>query len=452
MENCGSIFHRELSGFCGIHRVGGDVTVVDKAMPLSTLWGFRGVDCMTGALANIRVLDLSRVLAGPWAGQTLADLGAEVIKVERPGSGDDTRHWGPPYVKDPAGNDTGEAAYFQSANRNKQSLTIDFTRPQGQQLIRKLALQSDVLLENFKVGGLAAYGLDYESLKAINPRLIYCSITGFGQDGPYAKRAGYDFMIQGLGGLMSLTGRADDEAGAGPMKVGVALTDILTGLYATVGVLAAINHRAVSGEGQWVNLALLDVQVACLANQALNFLTSGQAPQRLGNAHPNIVPYQDFPSADGNFILAVGNDSQFAKLCAVAERSEWALDSRFATNQARVKHREQLIPLLRQVTVFKTTAQWIALLEGAGVPCGPINDLAQVFADPQVLARGLRLDLPNGLGGLTPQVASPLRLSASPVTYRNAPPLLGEHSDALLQRLLDLSTAQIAALRAGGVV
>ncbi len=407
---------------------------------------------MTGALAGIRVLDLSRVLAGPWAGQTLGDLGAEVIKVERPGSGDDTRHWGPPYVKDPAGKDTAEAAYFQSANRNKQSLTIDFTQPAGQQLVRQLALQSDVLLENFKVGGLAAYGLDYESLKAINPRLIYCSITGFGQDGPYAKRAGYDFMIQGLGGLMSLSGLPDSEAGGGPMKVGVALTDILTGLYATVGVLAALNHRGQSGEGQWVNLALLDVQVACLANQALNYLTSGQAPQRLGNAHPNIVPYQDFPSADGNFILAVGNDSQFAKLCAVAERSEWALDPRFATNQARVKNREQLIPLLRQVTVFKTTAQWIELLEAAGVPCGPINDLAQVFADPQVLARGLRMDLPNGLGGLTPQVASPLRLSASPVSYRQAPPLLGAHSDELLQRLLGLSAAQIANLRASGVV
>ena len=407
---------------------------------------------MSGALSHIRVLDLSRVLAGPWAGQIFGDLGAEVIKVERPGSGDDTRHWGPPYIKDAEGNDSREAAYFQSANRNKQSLTLDFTQSEGQRLVRELVAQCDVLLENFKVGGLAAYGLDYESLKAINPRLIYCSITGFGQSGPYAKRAGYDFMIQGLGGLMSLTGRPEGEEGAGPMKVGVALTDILTGLYATVGVLAALNQREQSGVGQHIDVALLDVQVACLANQAMNYLATGVSPKRLGNAHPNIVPYQDFPSADGNFILAVGNDGQFRKFCEVAGIANLADDSRFVTNKARVAHRAELIPLLRQATVFKTTAQWIEQLEKAGVPCGPINDLQQVFADPQVQARGLRLDLPNALGSSTPQVASPLRLSATPVAYRSAPPLLGQHTEALLQRLLGMSETQVAELREAGVI
>lgn len=407
---------------------------------------------MSGALSHIRVLDLSRVLAGPWCGQILGDLGAEVIKVERPGAGDDTRHWGPPYIKNAEGNDSREAAYFQSANRNKQSLTLDFTQPEGQRLVRELVAQCDVLLENFKVGGLAAYGLDYESLKAINPRLIYCSITGFGQTGPYAKRAGYDFMIQGLGGLMSLTGRPEGEEGAGPVKVGVALTDILTGLYATVGVLAALNQREQSGIGQHIDVALLDVQVACLANQAMNYLATGVSPKRLGNAHPNIVPYQDFPSADGNFILAVGNDGQFRKFCEVAGLAGLADDPRYATNKARVANRAELIPQLRQATVFKTTAQWVELLEQAGVPCGPINDLQQVFADPQVLARGLRLDLPNSLGSHTPQVASPLRLSATPVAYRSAPPLLGEHTDTLLQRLLGVSEEGIGELRTAGVI
>ncbi|WP_220811226.1 CaiB/BaiF CoA transferase family protein [Pseudomonas paralcaligenes] len=407
---------------------------------------------MPGALSHIRVLDLSRVLAGPWAGQILADLGAEVIKVERPGTGDDTRHWGPPYIKDADGNDSREAAYFQCANRNKQSLTLDFTQPEGQRLVRELAAQCDVVLENFKVGGLKAYGLDYESLKAVNPRLIYCSITGFGQDGPYAKRAGYDFMIQGLGGLMSLTGKPDGEEGAGPMKVGVALTDILTGLYATVGVLAALNAREQGGQGQHLDVALLDVQVACLANQAMNYLATGAAPKRLGNAHPNIVPYQDFPTADGDFILAVGNDSQFRKFCEVAGLPALPDDPRFSTNKARVAHRAELIPLLRQATVFKTTAEWVTLLEAAGVPCGPINDLAQVFADPQVQARGLRVDMPNSMGSVTPQVASPLRLSATPVDYRLAPPLLGEHTEALLQRLLGLGAEQIADLRRDAVI
>lgn len=407
---------------------------------------------MPGALSHIRVLDLSRVLAGPWAGQILGDLGAEVIKIERPRTGDDTRHWGPPYLKDQQGENTSEAAYYLSANRNKQSLTLDFTQPEGQRIIRDLVAECDVLLENFKVGGLAAYGLDYESLKAINPKLIYCSITGFGSDGPYANRAGYDFMIQGLGGLMSLTGRAEDEEGAGPVKVGVALTDILTGLYATVGVLAALNSREQSGVGQHVELALLDVQVACLANQAMNYLTTGVAPKRMGNAHPNIVPYQDFPTADGDIILTIGNDGQFRKFAEAAGHPEWASDDRFASNKARVAHRKELIPLIRQVTVFRTTAEWVALLEQAGVPCGPINDLAQVFADPQVQARGLRLDLPHPLAGSVPQVASPIRLSETPVEYRKAPPMLGEHSEAILQELLGLGFDKILSLRQAGVI
>ena len=407
---------------------------------------------MPGALSHIRVLDLSRVLAGPWAGQILGDLGAEVIKIERPRTGDDTRHWGPPYLKDQQGENTSEAAYYLSANRNKQSLTLDFTQPEGQRIIRDLVAECDVLLENFKVGGLAAYGLDYESLKAINPKLIYCSITGFGSDGPYANRAGYDFMIQGLGGLMSLTGRAEGEEGAGPVKVGVALTDILTGLYATVGVLAALNHREQSGQGQHVELALLDVQVACLANQAMNYLTTGVAPKRMGNAHPNIVPYQDFPTADGDIILTIGNDGQFRKFAEAAGHPEWASDDRFASNKARVAHRKELIPLIRQVTVFRTTAEWVALLEQAGVPCGPINDLAQVFADPQVQARGLRLDLPHPLAGSVPQVASPIRLSETPVEYRKAPPVLGEHSEAILQELLGLDFDKILSLRQAGVI
>ncbi|MGU1540895.1 CaiB/BaiF CoA transferase family protein [Pseudomonas aeruginosa] len=383
---------------------------------------------MPGALSHIRVLDLSRVLAGPWAGQILADLGAEVIKIERPGSG------------------------YLSANRNKKSVTVDFTQPEGQRIVRELAAKADILLENFKVGGLKAYGLDYESLKQVNPKLIYCSITGFGQSGPYAKRAGYDFMIQGLGGLMSLTGRADNEEGAGPVKVGVALTDILTGLYSSTAVLAALAHRDVSGIGQHIDMALLDVQVACLANQTLNYLTTGVPPRRLGNAHPNIVPYQDFPTADGDMILTVGNDSQFRKFAELADHPEWADDPRFATNKARVANREVLIPLIRQATVLHTTAEWILSLERAGVPCGPINDLAQVFADPQVQARGLRVELPHPLAGTVPQVASPIRLSETPVEYRNPPPTLGQHTDEVLETLLGLDAAALERLRDGKVI
>ena len=390
-----------------------------------------------GALTGLKVLDLSRVLAGPWAGQMLADLGADVVKVERPEVGDDTRAWGPPYLRDADGRDTSEAAYFLSANRNKRSITIDFTQAEGQQQVRELVAKADVLIENFKVGGLAAYGLDYASLQQLNPGLIYCSITGFGQTGPYAKRAGYDFMIQAMGGLMSVTGKAAGEEGAGPVKVGVALTDILTGLYASNAVLAALAERERSGQGQYIDLALLDVQVACLGNQALNYLTTGVPPQRLGNAHPNIVPYQDFPTADGDFILTVGNDGQFRRFCEVAGHPEWASDARFASNAQRVAHRAELIPLIRQATVFRTTAEWIIALERAGVPCGPINDLAQVFADEQIKARGVQITLPHALSGEVALVANPIRLSRTPVEYRTAPPLLGEHSAEVLADWLE---------------
>ena len=405
-----------------------------------------------GALDGLRVLDLSRVLAGPWAGQILGDLGAEVIKVERPGRGDDTRAWGPPYLNDGQGAPTSESAYYLSANRNKQSVTIDITRPEGQRLVKELVAESDVLLENFKVGGLKRYGLDYDSLKALNPKLIYCSITGFGQDGPYATRAGYDFLIQGMGGLMSLTGHAEGEPGAGPMKVGVALTDITTGLYATIAVLAALSHRDRTGEGQHLDMALFDVQMACLANQAMNYLTTGQSPRRFGNAHPNIVPYQDFPTADGDVILTVGNDDQFARFCEVAGHPEWAEDPRFATNRSRVEHREVLVPLLRQTTVMKTTAEWLRLLEEAGVPGGPVNTIEQVFQDPQVQHRGLRIDLSHPLTKSVPLVGSPLRLSGSPVRYASAPPLLGEHTGDVLSQVLGLDAAAIEQLRRDGVI
>lgn len=407
---------------------------------------------MSGALSHIRVLDLSRILAGPWASQILADLGAEVIKVERPGAGDDTRGWGPPFLKDREGNDTSVASYYLCANRNKKSITIDMTLPQGQKLLHAIAAECDVVIENFKKDGLVRYGLDYATLKAINPRLVYCSITGFGQDGPYAARAGYDFLIQGLGGLMSITGRPDGEDGAGPMKVGVALTDILTGLYAANAVQAALAWRERSGEGQYIDLALLDVQVACLANQAMNYLTSGNSPRRLGNAHPNIVPYQDFPTDDGYMILTVGNDGQFARFCEVAGHPELATDPRFATNKARVGNRDTLIPLLNKITIQRTTAAWIAALEAVSVPCGPINTLAEVFEDPQVRARGLRVDMQHPQVGTIPQVASPFRLSATPVDYRLPPPMLGEHTDAVLGKVLGMSPEAIAQLRADKVL
>lgn len=388
------------------------------------------------ALNGLKVLDLSRVLAGPWAGQMLADLGADVVKVERPGSGDDTRTWGPPWLKDADGRDTSDAAYFFCANRNKRSVAIDMATPDGQALLQRLAAEADVVLENFKVGGLKQYGLDHDTLCARHPRLIYCSITGFGQTGPYAPRAGYDFLIQGMGGLMSVTGRGDAEEGAGPQKVGVALTDVMTGLHAAIGILAALQHRERTGEGQHIDLALLDVQVAALANQAGNHLISGKVPSRMGNAHPNIVPYQDFPTADGDMILAIGNDGQFARFCEVAGHAEWAVDARFATNAARVANRAVLIPLLRQATVMRTTREWVEALESRAVPCGPINRIDEVFADPQVVARGLRVELPHPVAGMVPGVANPVRLSATPVVYRSAPPVLGQHTDEVLAEWL----------------
>ncbi|MGF7176485.1 CaiB/BaiF CoA transferase family protein [Azospirillum doebereinerae] len=400
---------------------------------------------MAGPLSHIKVLELSRVLAGPWAAQTLADLGADVIKVERPGAGDDTRAWGPPWAGD-------QSAYFLSANRGKRSITIDFERPEGQELVRKLAAQADVVIENFKVGGLVKYGLDYDSLKAINPKLVYCSITGFGQTGPYRNRAGYDFMIQGMGGLMSVTGQPDGEPGAGPVKVGVAVTDIFTGLYAAIGVMGALAHRERTGQGQWVDLALLDVQVAVLANQAMNCLVGGTAPQRLGNAHPNIVPYQAFPTRDGYIILAVGNDGQFAKFAQVAGRPELAKDERYATNPARVAHRKELVALLEELLLARDSADWLGALEAVGVPCGPINDLSAVFADPHVQARNIRQDLPHPVLGTVPTVASPIHYSETPLVHDTAPPTLGQHTDAVLAEALGLSAADIAELRGKGVV
>jgi crotonobetainyl-CoA:carnitine CoA-transferase CaiB-like acyl-CoA transferase len=406
---------------------------------------------MTGALSHLKVLDLSRILAGPWAGQLLADLGADTFKVERPGVGDDTRTWGPPFLRDAQGQSLA-AAYFTCANRNKKSLAIDFTRPAGQALVRALAAQCDVLIENFKVGGLAAYQLDYESLRKLNPRLIYCSITGFGQTGPYAARPGYDFLIQGMGGLMSITGAAVGESGAGPQKVGVAVTDVMTGLYATVGILAALAHRERTGEGQHIDLALLDVQVAALANQAANYLVGGIVPERMGNAHPNIVPYQDFPTADGHMIVAVGNDAQFARLCGELGCPELAGDARFAANRDRIAHREDLSAELARRTRMQGTSHWIAALEAVGVPCGPINTIDQVFDNPQVRARGMEVALPHAGAGMVPLVANPLRLSASPVRYHMAPPELGAHTQDVLGTVLGLAPHDIQALADSGAI
>ncbi|EME71561.1 acyl-CoA transferase/carnitine dehydratase [Paramagnetospirillum caucaseum] len=403
---------------------------------------------MTGPLSHLRVLDLSRVLAGPWASQLLADMGAEVIKVERPGEGDDTRGWGPPFLKDGEGNDTGEAAYFLSANRGKRSVSIDFTCPEGQALVRRLAARSDVVLENFKVGGLAKYGLDYPALKAVKPDLVYCSITGFGQDGPYAGRAGYDFLIQGMGGLMSLTGEAEGQ----PMKVGVALTDIFTGMYAGFAVLAALARRDRTGEGGHIDLALLDVQVAVLANQAANYLVGGTVPRRLGNAHPNIVPYQAFATADGHIILAVGNDGQFRRFCETAGRPDLGSNPRYATNVERVRNRAELVPTLEALLAARSSAEWIAALETAGVPCGPINDLAGVFADPQVIHRGLRTRLDHPLAGGIDLVANPIRLDGAQAVSGRAPPLLGADTAEVLADLLGLDAAEMARLKAAGVV
>jgi crotonobetainyl-CoA:carnitine CoA-transferase CaiB-like acyl-CoA transferase len=404
------------------------------------------------ALGHIRVLDLSRVLAGPWCSQNLADLGADVIKIERPGTGDDTRAWGPPYAKDADGNDTTEAAYYLAANRGKRSVTVDIASPEGQALVRELAAHADVVLENFKVGHLKRYGLDYDTLKAIKPDLVYCSVTGFGQDGPYAHRAGYDFLIQGMGGFMSITGERDDLPGGGPQKAGVAITDLMTGMYATVAVLAALTHRDRTGEGQHIDMALLDVQVAMLANMASNYHTSGKPPKRMGNAHANIVPYQTFACADGHIIVATGNDSQYVKFVEAGERPDLASDPRFATNPLRVQNRAVLVPLLEQMVALRTRDEWIALLEAVGVPCGPINDIGEVFANPQVRARGIAMDMPHPSAGKVTLVRSPMKLSATPAAATLPPPLLGQHTDEVLRDVLGRSDDDIAALRARGVL
>ena len=398
-------------------------------------------------LVGVRVLDLTRVLAGPWCTQNLADLGAEVIKIERPDGGDDTRSWGPPYLVDQQGNETTEAAYYAAANRNKKSVTIDMATQAGADAIRDLAKHCDIVVENFKVGGLKKYGLDYASLQAINPQLIYCSITGFGQDGPYANRPGYDFMIQGMGGLMSLTGERDDQPGGGPQKAGVAVADLMTGMYASVGILAALHERSRSGLGQHIDMALLDCQVAMLANQNMNYLASGSPPQRAGNAHQNLVPYQVFAVADGHMIVAVGNDSQFRSYCTAIGRSELALDPRFRTNPQRVRNREPLIALLSEIMQSKPVAYWLSLFESVNVPAGPINNLEQVYQNPQVQARKMKISLPHPTAGQAKLVASPLRLSDSPVQYHSAPPLLGEHTEQVLTDILGLSPEQIKDLQ-----
>lgn len=387
---------------------------------------------IVGALSHLKVLDLSRILAGPWASQLLADLGAEVIKVERPGVGDDTRAWGPPYLRDEAGVDTAESAYFLCANRNKRSICVDIKTPEGQATLRRLAAQSDVVLENFKVGDVARYGLDYSSLQKDNPGLVYCSITGFGQTGPLSSRPGYDFLVQAMGGLMSVTGAADGEPGAGPQKVGVALSDIMTGLYAAVGILAALAERERSGLGQHVDLSLLDVTAASLANQATNYLVGGLNPARLGNAHPNIVPYQSFVAADGHLIVAVGNDVQFARFVEVLGLPELARDERFVSNRARVQYREQLIPRLQRALLERGKDDWLARLESAGVPAGPINTVADVFAEPQILAREMRVRVRHPDNPELELVGNPIKLSRTPVCYRSAPPRLGEHTDEVL--------------------
>jgi formyl-CoA transferase len=412
----------------------------------------------TPALVHLKVLDLSRVLAGPWCTQMLADLGADVIKIEKPGEGDDTRHWGPPFLRDAQGQETTQASYFTACNRNKRSIAIDITKEEGQALVKQLALQCDIVVENFKVGGLAHYGLDQASLRALNPRLIYCSITGFGQTGPYAERAGYDLMIQAMSGMMSITGKPEGTPGGSPQRVGVALTDLFTGVYACSAILAAVEVRHRTGVGQHIDMGLLDVGMAILANQAAGFLNTGQSPQRQGNSHPSLVPYRDFETADGAMLLAVGNDGQFARFCAVAGHPEWAADPRFHVNTERVRHREVLEPLLQTVTRTRSTAQWIADLEHHAVPCGPINTVTQAFADAQVQARGLAVQQPlspasqaaTGVAQIV-SVASPLRLADNPPVLHRPPPTLGEHTDELLHEW-GLDATAIARLRDQGVV
>jgi crotonobetainyl-CoA:carnitine CoA-transferase CaiB-like acyl-CoA transferase len=398
---------------------------------------------MPRPLSHIRVLDLSRILAGPWASQNLADLGAEVLKIERPGGGDDTRSWGPPFLKDRAGGDTGEAAYFLSVNRGKKSVTLDISTERGQSIARRLASKCDVLIENYKVGGLAKYGLAYEDVRKINPRIVYCSITGFGQSGPSAHRPGYDFIFQGMGGLMSITGERDGAPGGGPQKVGIAVTDVLAGMYASLAITAAIAHRERTGVGQHIDLALFDAIVAFGANQILNYFTSGQIPGRYGNAHANVVPYEAFPTAEGHLILAVGNDSQFASFCKVAGRPELAADSRYATMPGRIRNRAELIPLLREIMKTRASKDWLERLEAAGVPCGPINDYREVFEDPQVGHRGLKVEIPHSSGVACPTVASPMRFSETPVEYKLPPPLLGEHTREVLGDLLGMRAEEL---------
>jgi len=407
---------------------------------------------MAGALTKVRVLDLSRVLAGPWASQTLADLGAEVIKIERPRVGDDTRRWGPPFLKDADGNETRESAYFLSTNRGKQSVTVNVADPEGQAIIRRLAEVSDVFIENYKVGDMARYGLSYDDLKKINPRLVYCSVTGFGQTGPMAHLPGYDFIVQGIGGLMSITGERDDLPGGGPQKVGVAVADIMTGLYATIAILAALSHRTETGEGQYIDLALLDTQVAMIAGMGMNYLASGVIPKRHGNAHANIVPYQVFHARDGDLVIAVGNDGQFAKLCELIGAPGFAADSRFALNDNRVRNRETLVPLLQDIFSGRSVNEWIAVLQSGGIPCGPINDIEQVFGHPQVRHRGMQLDLDHPSAGTTPSIANPIKFSGTPIAYDRAPPTLGQHTRQVLTTLGGLSEAELEVLIAKRVV
>jgi crotonobetainyl-CoA:carnitine CoA-transferase CaiB-like acyl-CoA transferase len=407
---------------------------------------------MPGPLAGIRVLDLTRVLAGPWAAQNLADLGAEVIKVERPKKGDDSRAFGPPWLKDARGRDTGESAYFACANRGKKSLTLDLAHSQGQAIARELAARCDVLLENFKFGDLDRYGLGYAQLRSVNPGLIYCSVTGFGHSGPWRERPGYDFMIQGMGGLMSVTGERDDRPGGGPQKAGIPIADLITGMYASVAICAALAHRAKSGAGQHLDLALLDSLAAVLANQAANYLATGEPPGRLGNDHPNIAPYQVFRTADGSLILACGNDNLFRKFCEVAGCQPLAQDARFASNGERVANRTELTRLLSEVMVKRKTRDWLTALDGAGVPCGPINDLEQVFAEPQAVARGLKFELPHPAAGQVSLVRSPMRFSATPVEHTLAPPTLGQHTEEVLRDVLAKTDAEIGRLRSSGVI
>ncbi len=403
---------------------------------------------MAGPLSHIRVLDMTRVLAGPWTGQNLADLGADVIKIERPGKGDDSRAFAPPYIKDEQGNETKESAYFCCANRGKRSVTVDISKPEGAQLVRELATNVDVLLENYKFGDLTRYGLGYEQLKEINPRLVYCSITGFGQTGPDREKPGYDFMIQGMGGIMSVTG----ERGEGPQRVGIPIADIMTGMYSSIAVGARLAHRAETGKGQHLDLALLDCQVAVLAYQAMNYLSTGVAPGRTGNVHPNIVPYQPFNTADGSVIIACGNDNLFKKFCEVADCMHLLQDARFATNADRVRNRSDIEPIIDAITRKRSTKEWVGALEKAGVPCGPINSLKEVFEEPQVQARGMLQQLPHSLAGKVPQVVSPMKFSGTPLEFQSAPPVLGEHTDQVLRDVLGRSEADIAALRAAKAI